>query len=357
MGAICRRYPKSSFHGDFSSYETSIDFLRSSLQRISANMSSPQRTFPYEWMGTHSRGYDSPTCVALAQEAGLRTTLSFSQSRPGVQDDGHALAEVLGVTCKGIDRLGWTQQGIWEPVFLAADGQGKEIMTASANDCLSNRVLLTGHGGDYTWALNPKPLTPDLPRGSYSGLSLCEFRLHSGFLHLPVPFMGISQVGDISQITRSPSMALWDTGGKYSRPICRRVLEERGVAGELFGKEKTGASVRFAIGQDPWSSQGRNAFLTWMRTELPLSQRSSAITIAWLRLVMRSLQLCLLVGGIAPGGLGRIIQLVADRHTRYLRRCGIEDFAFLWGIARVRFSYPNNQKFGGGSPSTDSAEK
>jgi hypothetical protein len=82
-------------------------------------------------------------------------------------------------------------------------------------------------------------------------LSVTEFRLQCSLIHFPLPYMGMSQVADVFRISRSPEMKQWDVGDNYSRPICRRVLEERGVPRELFGRDKTGASVRFVIGQDP----------------------------------------------------------------------------------------------------------
>jgi hypothetical protein len=113
-----REIPKVVARRDFSSYEQYIGFLRSSLQRLAANMSSSERTFSYDWLGSLSRGYDSPTAVALTKEAGLRTVLSFKESRPGVQDDGSAIAKALGVEIKLVDRLGWHKDGVWEPPFL-----------------------------------------------------------------------------------------------------------------------------------------------------------------------------------------------------------------------------------------------
>jgi hypothetical protein len=334
-----REIPKIVARRDFSSYEQYMGFLRSSLQRLAANMSSSERTFSYDWLGSLSRGYDSPTAVALTKEAGLRTALSFKESRPGVEDDGSAIAKALGVEIKLVDRLGWHKDGVWEPPFLCADGQGKEIMLSAAPALLRRRVLVTGNGGDYVWDVNPDSLSTELAHDEYAGLSVTEFRLQCSFIHFPLPYMGMSQVADVYRISRSPEMKQWDVGDNYSRPICRRVLEERGVPRELFGRDKTGASVRFVIGQDPWSFQGHKAFLRWILTTPALSEQLW-IRRVWLATVLVFLRLCLVLGSSTLRRfVGRVVNRFSLPTVRYLRRCGVEDYAFLWGISCIRYSY------------------
>ncbi len=339
-GYVLREVSKDVPDRAFSRYEDYVNFLRSSLGRISANLSSPLRTRSYQWIGTLSRGYDSPTAVALAKEVGLRMAFSFQEGRPDVLDDGRRLAEVLGVEFQIFERLGWHREGLWEPLFLAADGQGKEVMTASATAYLPNRVLLTGHGGDHDWSMDPKSPGTDLARGGHSGLSLTEFRLHYGFIHFPLPFMGMEQVAAISRISRSPEMARWDVGGSYSRPICRRVLEERGVSHELFGTAKTGASVRFAIGEDSWSPTGRMAFTGWMRTRSASSGLPARTRSALLTATLGAHQLCLAAERLVRRQPRRIVRQVSRRLARLLRRWGLEDLAFLWGMELAERSYP-----------------
>jgi hypothetical protein len=344
-GQTLREIPKVIPCRDFSSYEQYITFLSSSLQRLATNLSSPDRAFAYDWQGSISRGYDSPTAVALAKEVGLRTALSFHESRPGVRDDGGAIAETLGVELKLVDRLGCQKKdGIWEPLFLSGDGQGKEIMLSTAPALLRRRVLVTGNGGDYVWDMNPGSISTELAHDEYAGLSLTEFRLHCGFIHLPLPYMGMSQVADVCRISQSPEMSRWDIGGSYSRPICRRVLEERGVPRDVFGTHKTGASIRFVIGQDPWSSRGHKAFLNWILTTSVLSEHRW-MRRAWLATVLTFLRLSLVLGPSAPRTFALVVNTVCRRIVRYLRRCGVEDYAFLWGIACIRQSYQGGDKF------------
>jgi hypothetical protein len=227
---------------------------------------------------------------------------------------------------------------------LCADGQGKEIMLSTAPALLCGRVLVTGNGGDYVWDMNPESVSTDLAHDEYAGLSLTEFRLHCGFVHFPLPYMGMPQVADICRISQSPEMSQWHIGGSYSRPICRRVLEERGVPREVFGIRKTGASVRFVIGQDPWSFEGHKAFLYWILTASVLSDQRWTRR-AWLATLLIFLRLDLTLGSITPRTFGQAVNTICPRIVTRLRRCGVEDYAFLWGIFCIRQSYQGSDTY------------
>jgi hypothetical protein len=355
-GQTLREIPKLVPRRDFSSYEQYVAFLSSSLRRLAANLGSPERTFAYDWQGALSRGYDSPTSVALTKEAGLRTALSFHESRPGIRDDGSAIAKALGVEITVVDRLGWQKQGIWEPPFLCADGQGKEIMLSAAPALLRRRVFVTGNGGDYVWDMKPDSVSTELAHDEYAGLSVTEFRLHCGFIHFPLPYMGMSQIADICRISQSPEMQEWDIGGSYSRPICRRVLEERGVPREAFGQFKTGASVRFVIGQDPWSSRGYKAFLYWFLST-PALCKEGWTRRAWLAALFIFLRFTLLMGAFGPQRLSRAANTLSPRIAGRLKAFGVEDYAFHWGLDRMRPSYTGGDQFQMKNDSTHRMQK
>jgi len=327
-------FPRHSLH-DFSDY---FNFMRDSLKRIGNNLTDAGRSTPYTWLGTISRGYDSPTCAALAKYAGLQRVLTFNESRPGVADDGHDIARSLGLDCVVLDRLGWHRNDLIEPAFLVADGQGKEVSMAAAAGLLDNTVLLTGFGGDYVWNRNPYPINEDLHRGDYSGLSLSEYRLHRGFIHLPLPYLAMRQVSDIARISQSDEMIPWDTQGPYTRPICRRIVEEAGVSRNQFGVKKTGNSVRFLISQDAWSKSGKRAFLNWLwakRKETGLS------CLGWV--LGRSAQL--IIGPIISGKeqrpwpVNRIFHRIYTRVVAIVRRYGFEDMPFVWAVECIRKKY------------------
>ncbi len=120
---------------------------------------------------------------------------------------------------------------------------GEEVHYAPLAKLLAGRVLFTGYHGDKAWAKDAPDLSPNVVRGDPTGLSLSEFRLRAGFMHCPVPFLGVRAIADLHRISLSAEMSPWDVPGDYSRPICRRIVEEAGVPRHLFGMEKQAASV------------------------------------------------------------------------------------------------------------------
>src|SRR2546425_4606452 len=127
------------------------------------------------------------------------------------------------------------------------------------------RSLVTGYHGDQMWSKRPRTTSADIVRGDQSGLSLSEYRLWAGFIHLPVPFLGVRQIGDVSALSRSPAMAPWDVRGTYSRPICRRIVETAGVPRDAFGARKQTASVLFFERGDMLSPRSLAQDGAWLR--------------------------------------------------------------------------------------------
>jgi hypothetical protein len=312
--------------------------MRAALGRIADNMSSAGRMYPWSWLGTISRGYDSATCAALAREAGLARVLTLDESRPGQPDDGTAVARALNLSCLLVNRLTWKHLPLLEPLFLAGDAQGKEIMIAGAEPELRRRVLVTGNAGDIAWSIKPHRVGEHLAREFHAGLSMTEYRLHAGFIHLPAPFMGLRQQPDIVSLSQSAEMTPWKIGGTYDRPICRRTLEEAGVPRESFGVSKAGASIRFLRGEDAWSRQGKQAFFGWLREHRAdhASKRGSVLQV---QAVMWMLELTLRLQRRTRGVVRRYLQRVSRVLARTIKKSGLNDLAFVWAMEIVRKSY------------------
>ena len=134
----------------------------------------------------------------------------------------------------------------------------------------------TGYGasGRRTPSLaGPKLSIPGA--ANLSGASFHEFRLRVGFLHLPVPYIGMIHSAAIQAIARSHEMEPWSIGGNYDRPIQRRLAEEAGVPRELFGQRKrAGAHFRIdEIGMMTATSQADyHAFYVDLRRRAPKLQ-------------------------------------------------------------------------------------
>jgi hypothetical protein len=101
-------------------------------------------------------------------------------------------------------------------------------------------------------------------RSSQAGLSLTEYRLTAGFLHAPVAYWGARQVGDIVWLSNSRELEPWDIRGGYSRPICRRIVEDSGVPRDAFGTAKRGGSVFLLDSPTFLSAPSLADFRTWL---------------------------------------------------------------------------------------------
>jgi hypothetical protein len=218
-------------------------FLSQSLRALADNMADRRRRRPFTLLGTISTGYDSATAAVLGREVGLSEAITVNRARGGAADAGVELAARLGLTTHVVERDAWRRDAFPEVPFIASDAKGEDVYFKGAESRLAGRVLLTGFHGDGAWSRAPHRSNGDIVRKDQSGLSLSEYRLWIGFLHCPVPFIGIRQAAAINAISRSPEMARWDWPSGNSRPICRRILEEAGLPRHGFGLAKRAASV------------------------------------------------------------------------------------------------------------------
>lgn len=324
---------------DFGTFEKYRRFLEDALVRIGANLAAPARAQPFRFLGTISSGYDSPTVAVLARGAGLREVISFDRSRDDDGDSGLEVAERLRLAVSVVPRDAWRSTSLPEVPFIAADAKGEDIYFKSAEPRLSGTVLLTGFHGDKIWGKYTTALGPDLVRGDQSGLSLTEFRLHAGFLHCPVPFMGVRQIRDVNRLSRSPTLARWDVPGDYTRPICRRIVEEAGVPRASFGMRKKAASVLFFNGATFLTPDALADYLPWLEENAEAWRRAGAEPPAPLpgqrenvlrAGAARAAQFARSVG--IPGG-------VVQRLTDWAEREPLFRWVFPWAAERARAAY------------------
>ncbi len=261
-------FDKPNPRRDFGSFEQYVDFLSSSLAKIGSNIKSVDRGFTLKMIGSASSGYDSPAIAAVARSAGLREVLCVANARGGDSDSGEEIANQLGLDAIVINRFAWREKEHSEIPFIAGDAAGGDVFVSGAEAYLTNSVFITGYHGDKVWEKNTSSLSRNIERGDPSGLSLTECRLNMGLIHVPVAFMGVRDMTAINAISKSPELSPWDIGGRYNRPICRRILEEAGVPRTLFGQKKNAAGVRMDRGDISMTHTSRIDFLRWHRSRL-----------------------------------------------------------------------------------------
>jgi hypothetical protein len=266
-GRRLERVEKAMTRGAFGTFGAYRAFLASCLAAVAANLADPRRARPLEMLSTASSGYDSPTVTVLAREAGCREVLSFDRARGRDEesDSGEAIATALGMRVRTVSRDGWREAPLSEVPFIAANAYGEEVHYKGAEALLAGRVLFTGYHGDKVWAKATADRRGEIVRGDPSGLALTEYRLHAGFLHCPVAFWGARRVQEIVALANRPEMAAWDVPGDYSRPICRRIVEEAGVPREAFGIAKRATSVILHNQARFLTEASERRYLAWLR--------------------------------------------------------------------------------------------
>lgn len=328
---------------DFSSFARYRAFLDAMLGLMADNSTDPTRHHRYDLIGTMSSGYDSPAVAVLARPHGLRQTFSFRDNWKGVEDSGAQVARRLGLDLTVIQRGLWKSKPLGPVPFLAADANGGDVDFAGAGALLAGRVLLSGHMGHQMWAhRHPGPHDHRLARKDHAGLSLSEYRLWAGFIHVPVPALGARQVRDVLALGRSPELAPWNVGGRYNRPIARRIVEEAGIPRGMFATSKKGVSLQLSHPGVFWSAAFADSYLDWLRERSDLWLRDgrvpphviSALARPGRPVAKAAIRALDLLGGKLARRLGLRHALSRLAHREYLYL-----YAFPWAIERAKERY------------------
>jgi hypothetical protein len=224
----------------FVDYEDYIDYLKNQVAAIYDNATDTRRSIQYSPKATISKGYDSPACAAFAADIGCQTALTFStaRGRNGPDDSGHLIAKHLGLEVRSYDRLGYRELSN----FPEAECGGGPSEFSSFAEELNDTILFAGFLGGDVWNVDVTP-TSNIVRSDAGGFGLTELRLRTGFIMMPVPFIGCTSLPSIKKISNSAEMGPWRLGNKYDRPIPRRFLEDRGIQRDWFGTSKRAAGV------------------------------------------------------------------------------------------------------------------
>jgi hypothetical protein len=340
--------PKPAESRDFDSYESYRAFLDSTMASLAANAGAIERKHPYTLLSTLSSGYDSSTVTTLALGAGCKEAIGFDRARGGADDSGRQTAECLGVRFHEVETSAWRATPYALVPFLATATSGaSSVVFQGAEAQLAGRVVLTGFHGDKVWDKKTKHLGSDLVRGDTSGTDLTEFRLLAGFIHCPVPYWGALQIRDIHAISNSAELEPWDVPRRYSRPICRRIVEERGVPREAFGVRKAAAAQPTLRPWDFLTPESRRDYLAWLRARrwewirrgrMPPMPAADALLVRAARLGQKveRLRLKPWVRKLDPYAS----RLLGVFHIEILRPRRIHRFVFHWAIERQKAKYP-----------------
>ena len=343
--------PKPNKLGRVMTFEDYRRFLLSSFQSVAQNLSCLTRNHTWRMLSTTSSGYDSATVTALAAQVGCKETICINRARGGEEDSGQRLAERLGIKPLIVSRDAWKCYEYPEIAFVASDSKGEDIYFKGAEQYVKGRVLFSGFAGGKMWNKKAFDLTENIVREDQSGLSLTEYRLRADFIHCPVPFWGIRSVRDVNAISNAAEMMPWDEGSGYTKPICRRFLEEAGIPRSLFGVRKRAASVLLWKHPRFLTPQTNKDYLRWLkehRDEWSRQGQKPPVISAWADGIVSSTAFH--VGLVTANFLQRAAQMrgvwrLADmpylaqwahypHKPMYLRR-----HVFPWAIERAKIAY------------------
>ncbi|ABA58405.1 hypothetical protein Noc_1943 [Nitrosococcus oceani ATCC 19707] len=335
-GNMASVVPKPSVNRELVNFGQYLGFLESTMEQLAENIYSPIRPKRLRMLGTLSAGYDSPTLMALASGVGCDEAICFDRTHLNEEDSGESIAGYLGVRPIVLSGTAWRHLQKPEIPFIAANSMGEEVRFSAAAETLAGRVLLTGYHGDKMWGKRTKHLGPNVVRGDPSGLGLTEFRLWAGFIHCPVPFWAVRSINAVSRISNDPEMSQWDISDEYSRPICRRIVENKGVPREAFGMKKRMASVIIHNYDEFLTPHSLQDFLIWLK-----EHRS-----AWWKRGKAP--------PLASAGLDRRFHRAANRYAEWAKRqpaiwrtagwfegkpTYLRRFIFPWAITRAKDRY------------------
>jgi hypothetical protein len=182
----------------------------------------------------------------LAAEAGLRDAVTFETvseaagNSAGLGDSGRAMAERLGMRVEAIEPGAWRRlPGYPDLEFLACSSGWAMLPMAGLAGPWRNSVIFLGTMGDELWRRDRQDVLDTLARPReyqpcYAGLR--EFRLRAGIVFVHAPTIGATNASAIHRFAQAEEMQPWSVGGKYDRPIPRRIVETAGISRTSFGQ-------------------------------------------------------------------------------------------------------------------------
>jgi hypothetical protein len=242
--SVAPKDPSPEFH-DFRSY---LARMHAFIDEVAA-ANLHQAGGPYTPITSISTGYDSPAASVLSLRMGTRQALSFVDARGGGNDSGEEIGRCLGLSVTTASRTDYQRSG-WEAERLFyVYGLPEDISFYAFRNELGRRLLFTGLQGDTMWAKSTNSLGAEWSWDP-GGATLQEFRLRTGFVHLPPAFFGWRHQVELQRISNSEEMSLWTLGTEYDRPVPRRIVEEQGVKRQLFGMTKMAVTATHGIDND-----------------------------------------------------------------------------------------------------------
>jgi len=234
-----RRRPREAPFASFADY-------KSRLTAATASLIANGR--PYEPVVSLSGGYDSAAVAAVAGAAGTTRAVGFETARPvrhaDDADSGARTAAALGLEFVARDRLAYlARSDLTEADLLASGMAGEDLIFLGLEPEIRRSIFLHGYWAGTEFAFHDRHAWQHVSPITTSGADFTEFRLRSDFFNVPLPVFGAIRTSDAPNLLDRAEMDPYRVGGKYDRPIPRRLAEEAGVRRGTFAVTKRAANV------------------------------------------------------------------------------------------------------------------
>lgn len=232
---------KSNFN--FSCFEDYRKALNSTIAKLVANSASDSRDIKFGMMATISKGYDAPTSAAIAKECGCNEVFTFNRPVHYSGDCGSDIARLLGYdSVYELDADDYKRnEELIEALNVSSGDTGSMIVIDGEYKYYKNKLLFCGCRGDSIWGIKECP-NDDLIYGcETSSENSYELYLRNNTVLVIPPYIGADHASQLYRIALSDEMKDWRLGNMYDRPICRRIVEEKGIGRDMFGLKKVGA--------------------------------------------------------------------------------------------------------------------
>ncbi|MHB9067022.1 MAG: hypothetical protein ACYC4B_24835 [Pirellulaceae bacterium] len=256
------------------------ELLTSAAERIAQNMNDSARRHLVSPLTSISSGYDASVAAVIARRAGCQQAVTLRQSTSFWRgsDSGQQIAQYLGLSCRVYDRT--AQRYPHEASVWCTSGRAALLNWTQFEYPEPLCLFFSGCRGDRVWDRSDQEPPDPFSVPSVSDLSFCEFRLIRGVFHCVIPFWGIRHIREIRAIARLPEMDPWTVGGRYDRPVARRIIEEAGVPRGCFAVRKKNSAIDSYF-LWPTSPDARRDFQEF------LQERGLFVPPAWLLPVLR----------------------------------------------------------------------
>ena len=240
-GMVSSEFRKSDFN--FSCFEDYHNALKDTIEKLAANSTSTFRKHKYGMMATISKGYDAPTCAAIAKEFGCNEVFTFNRPVHYSGDCGSDIAKILGYEhIYELDANDYKKNKEYlEALNVSSGDTGSMIVIDGEYKYYKDKLLFCGCRGDSIWGIKERPNDSLIYPCETSNENAYELYLRNNTILVMPPYIGADHASQIYEIGISDEMKRWRLGNLYDRPVCRRIVEENGVKREMFGLKKVGA--------------------------------------------------------------------------------------------------------------------